>query len=246
MNQPANPPLVTAAWSPLNPDICAVVSTDPSGGAALVTLSGPMPAPTSDFILRVASAQGGQVDLHAIVHEGTTWDSLAKDFADQINANETLRGANIACQYSGGPLFGVTHFSDNLMVVTPLTGEPLIKVYNGSQAWDAGPTFALSRKPPGKPGAAGSVQSQVDGKWYQVPLPGSNTGQFMFVAVNSKGNDTQYAMFSTTVLNADTDNLQALFQIFLVKTIDGAPLLEEALALMSDGLYIHGKKVVTE
>ncbi len=226
--QPANPPLVTAAYSPLNPDIAALVSKDPSGGATLVTLSGPMPAPTSQFILRIGSAKGGQVDITSTVVEGTTWTTMAKDFADQINANATLKAVNIACQYSGGPLFGVTHFADNYMVCTALTGTPLIKVYNGSQAWDAGPFLALIRKPGG------------------VPLPGSNVGQLAFCSINSAGNDTQYVLLNSTVLDADVNNLQAMFQILLARTIDGAPLVEEGLSLMADGLRVFGRKVLTE
>jgi hypothetical protein len=150
--QPANPPLVTAPWSNLNPDIMAVVATDPAAGASLVTYNGPIPAPTSDFVLRVASRFGGQTDYHAIVKHETTWASLALDHCMQINSDPVQKAADVACQLNNPSIstfLGVTHHADNPLVVTAMTGAPLMLVQNGSPALDAGPTIVAKRVPPG-------------------------------------------------------------------------------------------------
>jgi hypothetical protein len=233
--QPANPPLVSAPWSMLNPDLAGIVSTDRSAGASLVTFNGPMPAPTSDFILRVASAQGGQIDYHGIVNEHSTWASIAHDLCAQINADPVQAAAHIACQinYPESTFFGVTHYNDNYMVVTPLTGEPLIKVNNGSLAWDAGPILFLNRSP----------------GFGAVPPPGSNCGQLTFNAPTTQTPgkaSASYVVLGCTVLNADVGTgIQGMLSIYLAHTVNGAPLLEEVVEIRPDGLYVRGQRVCT-
>src|SRR6266576_364527 len=115
---------LTADWTPLNPDMAGMVSKDRSAGASLITIVPPIPAPTSELVLRVASRLSGQIDLMHVVEEGDTLASIAEDFADQINKNKTLKDCDIAAQLNNpgvSTFFGVTHFSDNEMACTSLT-----------------------------------------------------------------------------------------------------------------------------
>ena len=62
------------------------------------------------------------------------------------------KAADVACQLNNPSIstfLGVTHHADNPLVVTAMTGAPLMLVQNGSPALDAGPTIVAKRVPPG-------------------------------------------------------------------------------------------------
>jgi hypothetical protein len=226
-NQPTNPPLLSVPWSTLNPDMAGLVSTDRSAGATLVTLHWPtMVAPTSDFVLRVSSVHGGQVDFHGIVQKDSTYASIAKDLCDQINANASQKAANVGCQLNNpgiSTFFGVSHFNDNPLTVSGLTGYPIMQVFNGSLAWDAGPFLFLNRAPPGG----------------VVPPPGSNCGQISYGAPNSQTPSvasTSYTLLSCTVDNPDANNLASSWSIYTAQTWNGAPLLGPRMVFSTNGM----------
>jgi hypothetical protein len=200
--QPANPPLVTAPWSNKNPDIVAIISKDPSAGAAFVTFGPGAPA-DGHWAITVSSPATGSVELDVL----DTYDNIqaAKAFCDLIDASNVLRVGNISCQDTS-PVLGVSNWMNNLVTVVPRTG--FITGSAGTPSRDAGPTFALERLP--EDGAG-------------MP-PGSNIGQIIFAShttANGGHGVAQYATLSGTVLNPDIGNVQGMFQFYTAITQAG-------------------------
>lgn len=214
---------VTPAKIGTNPDMAGLNSADPSCGAVIVTVKGPLPPVGSAMMLQINTPKTGGVDVTWTVQPVDSTTNVAGELAALINANETLAAANITAEYTpGSATFGITNLSDNLAVASAQSFPANFAIDVGSAAWDAGPLFYLDRVVPGTP-----------------PAPGSNVGQVIFGSSHTAAPDTpntQYSTLSGNVLSSDVNDLHGELAVYTAETRNGTAGLGKRISVTDDGL----------